>query len=548
VVPDATFQLLPHSADSTSRAESLARLTNSGLFDILVVGGGIHGATCARLAAALGFKTALLEKADYAAATSSRSSKMAHGGLRYLELLDFEQVFEGIKAREEMFEHIGYLVKPSEFLIPVPKGAYFFRLKLGIGLFLYDLLVKKRARRHRWIPRKRLAYPGFHAGRHDLMGCYVYTDGILSDARLVIDNVIGARRSGAVCLNYCGVTGIHQQDDGTMLVSVRDEKRGDELSVRARLVINCTGPWASEVSKELGSSTYPLTFSRGSHIVFSKKWEGPSLFLPMPGKARYYFVWPHLAGTLVGTTEREVTKLELDPVPSPDEVEEIFARLERDIPDAELSRTNACYAFAGIRSLPVRGKNGDSTVLSRKHIWNHERGVLTLLGGKYTTAAWTALEGVQRAARILSQPIDFRKAGRRRDLKELPGTLRQEEVPVLQKTLRDRGLSEEATERLLGRYGKRIEKYVPYLDSSPEALVRLETAIALDSEQVESLEDLLRRRLELEYTADHGERFFEEIRKIFQSMRPDIDFDRELDAYRARLKAVDLLLLAKPRD
>jgi glycerol-3-phosphate dehydrogenase len=520
----------------------MARLQNSGSFDILVVGGGIHGATCARLAAQLGFKTALLERADYAGATSSRSSKMAHGGLRYLELFDFEQVFEGIKAREEMFEHIGYLVKPSEFLIPVPTGAYLFRIKLGIGLFLYDLLVKKKSRRHRWVSRSRLTYSGFHAGRHDLMGCYVYTDGLMSDARLVIDNVIGARRSGAVCLNYCGVTGIHQRLDGEVAVAVRDEKRGDSFSIRARVVINCAGPWASEVSKDVGSGEYPLAFSRGSHIVFSKKWDGPSLFLPMPGKARYYFVWPHPAGTLVGTTERHVTKLELDPLPSHDEIEEIFSRLERDIPDAGLSRSSACYAFAGIRSLPLRGKKGDSTVLSRKHIWNYESRILTLLGGKYTTAAWTGLEGVQRAASILNKPIEFREVQRRRDLKELPGTLRGDSASALRQMLRDRGLSEDTTEHILGRYGKRIEGYLSYIDPSPEALIRLETAIALDTEQVESLEDLMRRRLELEYTKGHGERYVEVIREVFKKMRPDIDFESELGAYRARIEQIERLL------
>jgi len=228
-------------ADTVSRDEALRKLARPEPFDILVVGGGIHGAVVARLAAASGFSTALVERADWAGATSSRSSKMAHGGLRYLELLDFQQVFEGIKAREEMFEHMPHLVKPAQFLIPVPKGKIFFKWKLGLGLFLYDLLARSRARRHRWIPQSKLSFPGFHAKRSDLMGCYTYTDGIMSDARMVIENVIAARRLGAACLNYCEVTGRTAEADGVSSVSLRDTLTGKSFTARA--IINCAGPW-----------------------------------------------------------------------------------------------------------------------------------------------------------------------------------------------------------------------------------------------------------------------------------------------------------------
>lgn len=529
--------------DSTSRADSLNQIANCDLFDMVVVGGGIHGAEVARMAAAYGFKTALLEKADYAAATSSRSSKMAHGGLRYLELFDFEQVFEGIKAREEMFDHVGHLVKPAEFLIPVPAGSLFFKIKLGIGLFLYDLMVKKKERKHRWIPRSKLNFPGFHSGRTDLMGCFVYTDGIMSDARLVIDNVIGARRYGAACLNYCEVTSLSKNTDGTSLVQATDLKTGKPLSLKTRLVVNCTGPWASTLAKTLGAEPRPLKFSRGSHIIFNKPWTGPSLFLPMPGKARYYFVWPHHAGTMVGTTEREVTGIELDPLPSKDEVDEIFGRLEKDIPDAGLNRESACYCFAGIRTLPIRGKNANSTVLSRKHIWTHNNGVLTLLGGKYTTASWTAFEGVKEAAEILGKPLSKETISARHDVKELPGSAGQSECASIATALAKSGVSADAQTRLLGRYGKRLgDNYLNEIEPSPEKLIELETRIALDTEQVETLEDLMRRRLELEYTQGHGERYLPIIRRVFNEMRPEVDFDKEEAAYLARMRKVNELL------
>ena len=216
----------------------------------------------ARYAAAYGFKTALFEKSDYAAGTSSRSSKMAHGGLRYLELLDFEQVFEGIKAREEMFDHVGHLVKPAEFLIPVPRNNFWFRIKLGIGLFLYDLMVKNPKRKHRWIPRRKLSFPGFHSGRSDLMGCFVYTDGIMSDTRLVVENILAARRYGASCLNYADVRSAQRNSDGIIDVTAVDTKTEKEIRLRTRLVVNCTGPWASALAQQLHGDPRPLKFSR----------------------------------------------------------------------------------------------------------------------------------------------------------------------------------------------------------------------------------------------------------------------------------------------
>lgn len=532
------------TADSVSRGAVLNALRAVDVFDIVVVGGGIHGAAVARFAAASGLKIALLERDDYASATSSRSSKMAHGGLRYLELFDFEQVLEGIKAREEMFEHLNNLVRPAQFLIPVPKGKWFFKVKLGIGLRIYDLLVRKRERRHRWIPREALNFPGFHKDRRDLMGCFLYTDGIMSDSRLVIDTIIAARRAGAICLNYCEVNSItRDQTTGTSVVRATDSRTEAELSVRARLVINCAGPWASSLAEKLGAEAKSSRFSRGSHIVFSKPWTGPSLFLPLEGKARYYFVWPHPAGTLVGTTEREVSELELDPTPSADEIEEILGRLAKDIPDAGLTRETACYAFAGVRTLPIRSSTTLSAEISRKHIWDHSNGVLTLLGGKYTTASWTAIEGVAQAADLLGHPLSKSTLRSRADLKELPSSHSNEEGLAWNRTLESQRVAREVRERLIRRYGKRLsESYLDRATGEDEKIIALETAIALDTEQVETLEDLMRRRLELEYLDGHGERFLPVIKEVFAALRPEIMFDQQAAEYRQRMRRIDALL------
>jgi glycerol-3-phosphate dehydrogenase len=263
----------------------------------------------------------------------------------------------------------------------------------------------------------------------------------------------------------------------------------------------------------------------------------------MPGKARYYFVWPHPAGTMVGTTEREVNELVPDPLPSRDEIEEILGRVERDIPGAGLSRDNACYAFAGIRTLPLRGKGANSSVLSRKHIWSHEDGVLTLVGGKYTTASWTALEGVKMATRLLKAPVSRHAIKARGDLKKLPSCMTPSEEATIDKTLATLNIGPETRSRLIGRYGKRLtSRYLQGLTPEPEKVIAMEARIALETEQVESLEDLMRRRLELEYVEGHGERYLPVLREVFKAVRPEIAFDRESSLYLTRMTRISKLL------
>jgi len=384
---------LKTTTDSIRRVDILDTLSTPKTYDILVIGGGIHGAAVARYAAAFGFTTVLLEKADYASATSSRSSKMAHGGLRYLELFDFEQVFEGIKAREEMFAAAPHIVSPTRFLIPVPRGHHFFRLKLGVGLFLYDLMVSDKRRKHRFLKAGELAGTGFEERSDDLAGCFSYTDGLLDDGLLTLENILAARRAGAVCLNYAGVEALRETEHGVS-VEWRDELTGKTYASEAATALNCAGPWAPFlIAPEVRPA---VRFSRGTHLIFDRPWRGPSLFLPMEGKARYYFVWPHAAGTMVGTTERETDSLELDPLPGADEIEEILARLAKDLPASGLDRSSLHYAFAGVRTLPLRpDSRAGTTRLSRKHIWHGKTAIRTLVGGKLTTAAWTAEEGVR---------------------------------------------------------------------------------------------------------------------------------------------------------
>jgi len=527
-------------------SEDVSRLSREGVrsilekeprFDVVVIGGGIHGTAVARLAAANRYRTLLLERDDYASATSSRSSKMAHGGLRYLELFDFLQVFEGIRARENLFTMAPHLVKPREFLIPVPKGQTLFRWKLSLGLTLYDLFVRKQERRHRWIPAMKERIPVFED--RPLQGAFIYCDGLMNDTRLVLENILSARRQGALCLNYGRVDGVKKGQNGKVRVQWTDRIGGDGCEVEARIVINCAGPWVAEAG---GAAAAPLSekirYSQGTHLLFRRPWDGPALFLPMKAKTRYYFVWPHFAGTLVGTTEREIqAPVSQDPFPGKDEVDEILHRLERDLPGSGLNRENLHYAFAGVRTLPLRGTKKGTERLSRRHVWTDAEGVVSLIGGKLTTAAWTAGEGLKRAAALADLPAPCAAEAER-----LPGAVGfQEAVEAFLRKGERRGIPGSLLSRTVARLGSRVRSLL----DRPEAMevigdriLRGEVETAIREDQAERLEDLMRRRMDLEYTDGCGLDLLPAIAKILGRAKPNLDLAEEVRKYRDRIHSL----------
>lgn len=543
--PEAQPTLL--SGVTPPSRDSRVKRAATDLFDVAVIGGGIHGACVAKLTAKAGLSTALFERDDYASATSSRSSKMAHGGLRYLEMFDFEQVFEGIKAREQLFERCPNLVRPEKFLIPVPRGDLWFRLKLGIGLFLYDLMVRNSAHKHRWIARRDLRFASFHQERADLAGCFEYTDGLMNDSRLALELVVSAQSYGCCALNYAGVEAIERSRDSSLRLTWRDHLGNATHETRARCVINCAGPWAPRIQAPGSNTSMPeVRYSRGAHLVFSVPWRDPSLFLPLSEKGRYYFVWPHAAGTLVGTTERVVTELERDPQPSHDEVEEILERLAKDLPNANLNRSTLQYAFAGVRTLPLRGSATHASRLSRKHIWHESDGVFTLLGGKYTTFAWTASEGFRAAYRHLTT-----RSGAAPDaLDDLPSALQQDEAATLERELAETyGRIGPGVKRAVSRLGRMCLLYASRDDAWREiapGVLHLELLHAIEVEQAETIEDVVRRRLDLESAPRHGMDALHEITRALVATHSPAEIERQAREWNTRIATLRNLLQLPP--
>jgi|1048.fasta_scaffold16479_2 glycerol-3-phosphate dehydrogenase len=518
--------------------------------DLLVIGGGIHGAAFAHVASLNGYRTVLLEKADYAQGTSSRSSKMLHGGLRYLEHFDFAQVFEGVKAREDLFKEANHICRPTEFLLPVKKQDRWFKFKVGIGLKLYELFLTDRTRKHSWVDSSSAYFDSFGDRRHEYAGGFVYSDGIMDDTRLVIDTLTAARQEGAICLNYVDIESITPNPSGSLTIKWRDNLENIFFgSFEVGGVVNCAGPWIDSVAQNKTLKSLRATFrlSRGTHLLFNKKWTSPSVILPLQEYGRYYFVWPHSAGTLVGTTEREVGSANLDTEPSIGEIQEIISNLAKDLPAAGLNKDSLSYAFAGVRTLPVgsSGKGGNTGKLSRRHKWFFEGGVLSLVGGKFTTAFRTAFEGLKiitKMAELETRPVSVR--GRL-----LPGAGQiEKETAEFRSRAQVAGAPIDLVDRAVSRLGTKVNAFLDpsgdlsWFKSVAGVCLRGEIELALRTEQAETLDDLLSRRLGLEFQPEHGLKGLDEIVAIFKAARPEVDMDAQIAKYSGKIDKINALL------
>ena len=534
------------------RRQSLDRLTYKGQADILVIGGGIHGASFAHQAALNGFDTILLERDDYAQGTSSRSSKMAHGGLRYLEQFDLRQVFEGVKAREKLFKSANHICSPQKFLMPLQKDKKWQKFKVGLGLKLYDFFLTSPDRRHAWVDSEDPEFNPLGSRREQFDGGYVYYDGFVQDARLVLDTILAARQEGALCLNHVEVTEVKPQKGHRLLVKWIDKitDRSSEIEVGA--VVNCAGAWVSDIgtNRSLRSLRSRVRFSQGSHILFSKPWKGTSLILPLKEPGRYYFVWPYHGGTLVGTTEREILLPQKDPVPSQDEINEIFARLEQDLPDSGLNRDSAYYCYAGIRVLPTEKKafGVATSQISRRHRWFFHQGVLSLIGGKLTTAHRTTEEGLaivrklaeieEKVVRAIERPLPG--AG---DLNTALSQFRSQCAKL--------NIDEKLVETSISRLGLKVNTFIcpdgdaSWLQPIGTICLRGELEFALRAEQAETLGDIMERRLSLESRPGYGIEALSEILALFKEHRPDADIEAQETAFLAKINTIKSLLGVK---
>ena len=369
------------------RDRAWARL-EEGPFDVLVVGGGITGAGIARRAAQAGLRTALVDKGDLAAGTSAWSSKLVHGGLRYLAHLQLGVVRESVRGREALLRAAPGLVEELGFLMPVARGSSPGRVMMEGGLAAYDLLAHRRT--HRRLRGGELELLAPRVRDMELVAAFRYGDAWTDDARLVFRVAMDAVAAGAVLLTYAEVQELLQGPKGDVLgVRVVDRASGTEgrsAEVRAAAVVNATGAWADRLRARVGGAAR-LRPLRGSHLLFPA-WRFPvaqAVSYPHPFDGRPVFAYPWESVTLVGTTDvdhpddpDEGTRI------SPAEADYLLAWARHVFPSLDLLATDVHATFAGVRPVIGSGK-ADPSAESRDHACWEEAGLLTVTGGKLTT-------------------------------------------------------------------------------------------------------------------------------------------------------------------
>jgi glycerol-3-phosphate dehydrogenase len=521
------------------RAARLDRLT-SARFDVVVIGGGITGAGIARDAALRGLSVALLEADDWASGTSSRSSRLVHGGVRYLEHGHLHLVFESSRERRALLRLAPHLVRPLQFTWPVYRGARVPRWKLVAGLFLYDALALFRnVGNHRPLSTAGVLAAEPALRREGLAGGAQYWDAATDDARLTLATVLGAREAGAVTVNHVLVEGIAQRDRRATGVRVRDRLTGHELAIDARVVVNAAGPWSDEVRRlDEPDAAGAVRGTKGVHVLVSRSRVGnrAALTLVAPQDGRVMFALP--AGSagdfaMIGTTDTRTNEHPAGVRASSDDVAYLLGAANHFFPEARLTSADVTSAWAGIRPLASGGWSGRrgtgagtdaAASASREHaIATSPTGVISITGGKLTTYRAMAAEVVD----AVQSALGVARTGAGTLVHPLPGGA----MPSLSAELSDaaRATGDEAVAtRLVRAFGTRwrevwalaerdgtlAERVVP---GRPYLLAELRWAMR--EEEASTLADLLVRRTHVAFeTPDAG-------RAAARAIAPVLGFD-----------------------
>lgn len=485
-------------------------------WDLIVVGGGITGAGILREATRLGLRTLLVEQRDFAWGTSSRSSKLVHGGLRYLKEGQLGMTLASVQERQQLLAEGPGLIEPLGFLWASYKGDRPGRLVLEAGLTVYDLLALQWS--HKYYSARDFQMLAPHLTDEDLQGGFRYGDAQTDDARLVLRLIREATADGGVAINYVKAENLLYDGEGRATgVQLHDHESGKRTDVYGRVVINATGAWADQLRAQVGAEARirPL---RGSHLIFPR-WRVPvaqavSFLHPLDGRPVFLLPWEGI--TLLGTTDFDHQQpLNQEPRITPEEVAYLMAAVEAQFPSLDVTLDDVISSFAGVRPVIGSGKV-DPSQESRDHVVWREDGLLTVTGGKLTTFRLIALDVIEAIRHLLP---------------DLPPPDEAQPVlnPVDVSLPPAESLDERTRRRLIGRYGDDAPALVVAtepgeLDLIPGTPVLwAELRWAARAEGVVHLDDLLLRRVRLGLMLDAGgKELMPRIRSICQ---PELSWD-----------------------
>ena len=483
-------------------------------WDLVVVGGGITGAGILLEASRMGLKSLLVERNDFASGTSSRSSKLVHGGLRYLKEGRLYLTYISVRERERLIKEAQGLVEPLDFMTPVYSNRSPGRLSLEAGLRIYDLMSHRRD--HRFYGQNEFSMRVPCVKQENLQGGFRFRDAQVDDARLVLRVINEALLWGGQAINYAGAVEISRNERGDVAgVVIKESETGETKQLLTRAVINATGSWAENIHPSPDQSLH-LRPLRGSHLVFPG-WAFPfpeAVTFFHPADRRPIFIIPWEGAVIYGTTDVDhKNDLLLEPVISEGEISYLMDGLNAFFPSLEVSLKDAISSYAGIRPVLSR-KHLAPSKESREHVVWIDRGLVTITGGKLTTFR-------ELAADALKAAMPF-----------LPSVKPAENEVVFRPSpdvVTDNRISALLLRRLIGRYGDGAREIIK--DSLPEDLLNIpgtntvwaEIRYAAKHEAIRHLEDLLLRRVRIGLTTPEGGK--EHIGRIKKLCAPVLPWD-----------------------
>lgn len=495
-------------------------------FDLLVCGGGIYGAWTAYDAALRGLSVAIVEQGDWAGATSSASSKLIHGGLRYLETYDFKLVRKAILERQLLLELAPHRVWPLRFGVPIYNDSRIGTLQLKSGLMLYDFLAGFPGAdlAHRHFDRAAFAEHFPALASNGLKGGYTYGDAQTDDARLVLELIAGAMDTGAVCVNYCQLTGLIESGGQVCGATVHDQLNDKSAQVLARQVVYTTGQWmtASKPGRDW------CRLAKGVHLVMPGTMTDEALLLTAKSDGRVFFMIPWYGMTLIGTTDKDY-KGDLDRVAvEPEDITYLLAAANHFLKTA-WTEADIAGSYAGVRVMKRSDKASPSAVSRDWELKTAGNGVHYSIGGKLTSAREDAANIVNTVCAQLG--MDMPCATRSRRFPWAPETDYDEWSGAINAQANRLGITPEIAKWMMRRHGKRVEEVLRGIEDDPRLAERIVPALPFiyadllfcaRNEMVIHLQDLLRRRMPLLILARLPE---ETLRRIAETVASALGWD-----------------------
>lgn len=483
--------------------QNILSQSDKEMFDLLVIGGGITGAGVARDAASRGMKVLLCEAKDFAIGTSSRSSKLVHGGIRYLENLEFGLVHEALTERKLLLEIAPHMVHPLRFMLPVYKSSRVGLFKLELGMILYDLLSLFEAPKlHELKLNKSTQEAEPLLQSENLVGSVTYSDAFMEDDRLVIETLRSAHALGAGCVNYTSVDKIVETEYGVEAL-IADTIRNETFQVKAKHVVCALGPWTDISGQALLKDWKPvLRPTKGVHLVFSRDRIPVTRGIVMAVEERIVFVIPRGDIVIVGTTDTDFKGNPIDVHVDVEDVRYLLETANKYFPSLLLKPEDVISCYAGVRPL-VRDDSSSEGKTSREHvIYEHSQNVTLVAGGKYTTYRAMAEEIVDSALGRFpfEQKMSFKPSNTKVALNPLATHERIKRFAAqIDAHAESYGVDASAVRVLLGRHGEEaleVLETMKLFKGEPllAALWKAEAKFSFDQEMCFHLEDFYWRR------------------------------------------------------